>query len=462
MTSSHADAVPAAQSLATWSSALDSAALPAHVVHAAKRCILDGIGVALAGANTPWVERVLAVARAQEARPRARVFGHPDRLSAALAGLVNGTAVHALDYDDDPAACHIGAVVIPAALAVAEQVGASPMRFVTAVVAGYDITTRIGEAVDSDLLYLKGYHPTAVCGVFGSAAASSYVLGLDAETTTQAIGIAGSFSSGNQEFLAEGAMTKRLQAGKASHDGVIAAQLAQSGLTGPRTALDGRYGLWRYTESLDAPRFTRALGSRWVVGEVFVKKHASCLGNAPVLDRVLHLLESERLQPGDITEVRLGVRESTLTMIGEPRHVRVRPQTMLDAQMSLPFSLAVAMIDGEAGVAQFAPERLSDPAVLAIADRIHAYAHPALASAKAGDLTCFLDLTLRDGRHFEEKLVTYRGHPDNPMSDEEMETKFRRCAGLRLTPARVDAAVDAIWSLDKLADLEPLLAAIAG
>ena len=452
----------AAEALAAWSSGLDPRALAPSVVHAAKRCVLDGIGVALAGADTPWVERVLAVARAQETRPQARVLGHPDRLSAPLAALVNGTAVHALDYDDDPAACHIGAVVIPAALAAAERAGASPMRLLTAVIAGYDVTTRIGEAVDSDLLYLRGYHPTAVCGVFGAAAAVACVLGLDAPTATHALGIAGSFASGNQEFLAEGAMTKRLQPGKAAHDGVLAAQLARAGLTGPRTVLDGRYGLWRYTESLDAARFTRALGTRWVVGEVFVKKHASCLGNAPVLDRVLELMRTDGLAPDDVAEVRLGVRASTLTMIGEPREVRIRPQTMLDAQMSLPFSLAVAMIDGEAGIAQFTPERLRDPAVLAIAERIHAYAHPDLASAKAGDLTSYLDLRTRDGRHYRERLVSYRGHPDNPMSDEEMETKFRRCAGRRLSADRVAAASEAIWGLDALRDLEPLLAAVAG
>ncbi|HYB40597.1 MAG TPA: hypothetical protein VEL75_02445, partial [Candidatus Methylomirabilis sp.] len=177
---------------------------------------------------------------------------------------------------------------------------------------------------------------------------------------------------------------------------------------------------------------------------------------------VLDLLHAERLRPDDVAEIRVGVRPSTLTMIGEPREIRVRPRTMLDAQMSLPYSLAVAMLDGEAGIAQFAPERLSDPAVLALADRIHAYAHPDLESAKAGNLTSYLDLSTRDGRRFRERLTSYRGHPDNPMSDAEMEAKFRRCAGLRLSEARVEAAVEAIWGLDKLASLEPLLAAVAG
>jgi len=452
----------ASESLAAWASTLDPVTVPASAVHWAKRCVLDGIGVALAGAETPWVERVLRVARAQESRPRAGVLGHPDRLSAPLAALVNGTAVHALDYDDDPAACHIGAVVIPAALAVAEELGVSPLRFLAAVIVGYDVTTRIGEAVDADQLYLRGFHPTAVCGVFGAAAAAAFALGLDAETTAHALGIAGSFSSGNQEFLAEGAMTKRLQPGAAAHNGIMAALLARAGLTGPRAVLDGRYGFWRYTERLDAERFTLALGKRWVVSEVYVKKHASCLGNAPALDRVLGILRDEKLGPDDVQEIRLGVRPSTLAMIGEPREIRVRPRTMLDAQMSLPFSLAVAMVDGEAGIAQFAPERLQDPVVLALADRIHAYAHPDLGSAKAGDLTSYLDLTTRDGRRFSERLVTYRGHPDNPMSDEEMEAKFRRCAGRRLSAHRVDAAVEAIWGLDELGDLGPLLAAVEG
>jgi len=452
----------AAETLAAWSSTLDAESLPTPVLHAAKRCVLDGIGVALAGVTTPWVERVLATVRAQESAPRARIIGHPHRASAALAALVGGTAVHALDYDDDPAACHIGAVVIPAALALGEVVGASPRRFLAAVVAGYDVTTRIGEAVDADLLYHKGFHPTAVCGVFGAAAAASYLLGLDAERTADAIGIAGSFSAGNMEFLADGAMTKRLQPGKAAHDGILAAQLARAGLTGPHTVLEGRYGFWRYTESLDGARFTRDLGSRWVVGEVFVKKHASCLGNAPVIDGVLDLLRDERLRPDDVREIRAGVRASTLAMVGEPREIRVRPQTMLDAQMSLPYSLAVAMLDGEAGIAQFSADRLRDPEVLALADRIHAYSHPDLASAKAGNLTTYVDLTTTDGRSFRQRLESYRGHPDNPMSDGEMETKFRRCASLRLPEARVTAASEAIWNLDKLGDLEPLVGAITG
>jgi 2-methylcitrate dehydratase PrpD len=451
----------AAESLATWAAGVDPAALAPSVVHAAKRCVLDAVACALAGADMPWVERVLAVARAQGSPSRASVLGRADRMSAPLAALVNGTAVHALDYDDDPAACHIGAVVIPVALGLGQALRIAPPRVIAAVVLGYDVTTRIGEAIDADLLYQKGYHPTSVCGVFGAAAAAAYLHGLDAATTTHALGIAGSFSSGNMEFLADGAMTKRLQPGKAAHDGILAAELAHAGLTGPRSILDGRYGVWRYTETRDDARFTRGLGTRFAVQEVYVKKHASCLGNAPALDGVLDLMHAHRIAPAQIREIRVGVRVSTLAMVGEPREIRVRPQTMLDAQMSLPYSLAVAMLDGEAGIAQFAPDRLGDPRILGLAERIHVYAHPDLATAKAGNLTCYLDLDTTDGRHFTERLETYRGHPRTPMTDEEMEAKFRRCASRRLPDERVSAASEAIWNLDKLADLAPLLAAIA-
>jgi 2-methylcitrate dehydratase PrpD len=264
------------------------------------------------------------------------------------------------------------------------------------------------------------------------------------------------------EFLADGAMTKRLQPGKAAHDGIVAAELARTGFTGPRTVLDGRYGLWRYTETKDDARFTDRLGTRFAVQEVYVKKHASCLGNAPALDWVLDVMATHRLTPDRIREIRVGVRASTLAMIGEPREIRVRPQTMLDAQMSLPYSLAVAMLDGEAGIAQFAPERLSDPAVIALAERISAYSHPDLAAAKAGNLTSYLDLETTDGRRFTERVETYRGHPTTPMTDDEMDTKFRRCAGLRIAADRVRAAAESIWNLDKLAELRPLLAAISG
>jgi 2-methylcitrate dehydratase len=135
---------------------------------------------------------------------------------------------------------------------------------------------------------------------------------------------------------------------------------------------------------------------------------------------------------------------------------------MLDAQMSLPYSVAVAMLDGEAGIAQFAAERLHDPKVIALAERIHAYSHPDLATAKAGNLTSYMDLDTTDGRHFTDRLETYRGHPKTPMTDEEMETKFRKCASLRISADRVSATSEAIWNFDKLSDLKPLLAAIAG
>jgi 2-methylcitrate dehydratase PrpD len=198
------------------------------------------------------------------------------------------------------------------------------------------------------------------------------------------------------------------------------------------------------------------------VQEVFVKKHASCLGNAPALDWVLDLMRAQRIAPEEVREIRVGVRASTLAMIGEPREIRVRPKTMLDAQMSLPYSLGVAMLDGEAGIAQFAAARLQDPRVIALAERIHAYAHPDLAGAKAGNLTSYLDLETTDGRHFSERRETYRGHPQTPMTDEEMEAKFRTCAGLRLDGERVSATSEAIWNLDKLAELGTLIAAIAG
>jgi 2-methylcitrate dehydratase PrpD len=452
----------AAESLANYCVSLDPDALPAPALRGAKRCVLDALGVGLAGAGTPWVERALSVVRREEAPPRARIFGHPARSSASLAALVNGTAVHALDYDDDPAACHIGAVVIPTAFAVAETAGAPPRRLLAAIVLGYDVTTRIAEGVEADLLYRRGFHPTAVCGVFGAAATAAYLLGLDAESTTNALGVAGSFAAGNMEFLADGTMTKRIQPGKAAHDGILAAELARAGLTGPRTILEGRFGFWRYTEQLDAERFTKDLGSQFAVNRVFFKKHASCLANAAALDGVLDLLRDERVRPEQIEEIRVGVRPSSLAMVGEPRERRLRPETMLDAQMSLPYSLAVAILDGEAGIAQFTRERLRDPAVLALAERIYPYRHPKLETARAGDLTAYVDLVTTDGRRYSRRFATYRGHPDTPMTDAELGAKFRRCASPVLSGERVEAALDAIWNLDSLPSLEPVLAAVAG
>jgi 2-methylcitrate dehydratase PrpD len=452
----------ATQVLAEYIAGCRFEALSREVVDATVRCIQDLLGVALAGVKTPWAEKVASVAAASGGTSQATLWGRGRQGSVVAAALVNGTAAHALDYDDDPGCCHIGAVIIPAALAVAEVQRSTPQEFLTAVCAGYDVTTRVSDGIDPALLYARGYHPTSVCGVFGAAAAAGRLMRLPPEVVTNGLGIAGSFSAGNLEFLSDGAMTKRLQAGKAAADGVLAAQLAAEGFTGPRSVLEGPYGLWRYTERRRAPAFTADLGVRYAVREVHFKQHACCLGSAAAVDGVLELIAGERLGPADIESLRVGLCQAGYAIVAEPYPEDHAPANMLEAQMSLRFTLAVAGIDGIVGAPQFADERLRDRRVLALARRIHPYLHPALASAPADDVTAYIDLTTRDGRTLSRVQRTYRGHPEDPMSAEELTAKFLRNARVSLPEGRCAALLEAVRGLPALEGLSPLLDALRG
>ena len=430
---------------------------PPKTVADAILCVQDLLGVALAGATTPWAQQAAAAAEALGASGAATWWGSRQRGSAVSAALVNGTAAHALDWDDDPGCCHIGAVVIPAAIAEAEARGASGPELLTAICVGYDVTTRVSDGIDPDLLYQKGYHPTAVCGVFGAAAAVGRLMRLSAKELADAIGIAGSFSAGNMEFLSGGAMTKRVQAGKAAADGVLAAHLASKGFTGPHTILEGPYGVWRYTESRRIERFTADLGRRYTVGEVHFKKHASCLAMAAALDGALDLAREHRLRASDIAAIRVGLCPTGHSQVGEPHDPNAPPPTVMAAQMSLRYCLAIGLIDGMVGVDQFAEARLSNPDILALSRRIEPYVHPALAGAPPDDVTAFLDVTTRDGRTLSRIQPTYRGHPSTPMSAVEMEEKFRACAGRLLSASDVETLLSAIHRLPELPTLDDLV-----
>jgi 2-methylcitrate dehydratase PrpD len=436
--------------------------LPPAATAASLVCVQDLLGVALAGATTPWAAHVAAAAESLGTRGAATWWGTGRRGSAVSAALVNGTAAHALDWDDDPGCCHIGAVVIPAAMAEAEGRGASGRELLNAICVGYDVTTRVSDGIDPDRLYQKGYHPTAVCGVFGAAAAVGRLMRLSPEALADALGIAGSFSAGNMEFLSDGAMTKRVQAGKAAADGVLAAHLAGRGFTGPRTILEGPYGLWRYTEWRQTERFTADLGRRYAINEVHFKKHACCLAMAAALDGALELVREHGLQVRDIASIRVGLCPTGHSQVGEPHDPDAAPPTVMAAQMSLRYSLAVCLLDGRVGAEQFAETRLASPEVLDLSRRIEPYVHPALAGAPPDDVTAFLDVMTRDGRTISRVQPTYRGHPSTPMSAAEMEEKFRVCAGRLLGVGEVEQLLSAIHRLPELRTLAKLMGPLRG
>jgi 2-methylcitrate dehydratase PrpD len=314
---------------------------------------LDTIGVALAGSTTKWAKIIAKYVKNQAVPGKSTVLNYWNKTQSSLAAFANGTFSHSLDYDDDPGICHIGAVIVPASIAIAEELEANGQELITAINIGYDIVTRVEEAFDGETMFQRGFHPTAICGVFGAAAAASKILRLDREKTTNALGIAGSFASGLMEFLSDGSMTKRIHPGWAAQNGIKAAYLAMNEFTGPKTVFEGKHGLKGFSREINSSKLLVGLGERFDVARSSLKKYPSCLYNASAIDGILELYNDKGIRPKDVKSIDIKVRSVAMRLVGDPIKRKYEPQTMLDAQMSMPYSVAVALIDGKAYLEQF-------------------------------------------------------------------------------------------------------------
>src|SRR5205814_446935 len=250
-----------------------------------RELVLDLIGVALAGARQPSSPPAAHVATALGGSGEASVFGSGQKTSAVWAALANGTEAHAVELDDvtTESSLHPGVAVIPAAIALAQELQAQPKALMEAIVAGYEVTMRVGNALNPASAYARGFHPTGVAGIFGAATAASHLLQLSVDQRCLALGIAGTMASGSLEYLADGSWTKRLNAGWAAHAGVVAAQLAAGGFTGPASALDGRFGVLRgYTSDPEPWRLLAGLGEDFQIMRALMGR-AECYRD-PALD----------------------------------------------------------------------------------------------------------------------------------------------------------------------------------
>ncbi|GIK86794.1 MAG: 2-methylcitrate dehydratase [Betaproteobacteria bacterium] len=441
--------------------------LPAPVVRQAKWCILDAIGVALAGTDKPWAQAVLNESRRQRSHGRATIWRYGDTSSDAMAAMVNGMFAHSMDFNDDIAGIQAGGLIPPTALAVAEEVGASGRDLIAATALGYDVAVRVADAINSQQLYIRGYQPTAVCGGFGATAVAGKLLGLDAPQLADAFGIAGSYAGGTIEFLKDGTDTKRYHVAKAAHGGVLSARLAAGGMNGPRTIFEGDYGLFRVCSADSRPeRLLVDLGSRWDILDTSFKKYPFCDGNAAPLEATLALLRERRLAIDEVASFHYRIKTFLVPYCIDyhgDRARKFRPRTELDAQMSLPYCIAVGLLrDGELRVEDFDPSMFDDPRIHAIADRVDAEADPELDKVplRPMSMPSIATLTTRDGRTHRMRVDYQRGDPRNPFTAEEYVAKFHACADGILGRTLAERVVDRVMGLEEIDDLSSLTAAV--
>ncbi|MGI8926583.1 MAG: MmgE/PrpD family protein [Tepidiformaceae bacterium] len=418
-------------------------ALPPDVVFLAKQCLLDWLGVTIAGAGEPLAAMLREQAAFEGGNPQATLIGDGARVSVAQATLVNGATSHALDFDD----VHLGmsghpsVPVIPGLLALAEHRGAGGPAFIAAFVAGFEVECRAGALVMPGH-YTRGFHATGTLGTFGSAAACAHLMGLDEVRWLHALGIAGAQAAGLKSMF--GTMTKPLHAGKAAANGLLAAMLAERGYTASTAVFETPQGFAAtQTDTVDFARALRGLGVDYAIRAVLFKYHAACYGTHETIEGVLRLKERERLDPSQVRAIRLIVPSGNLAMCNIPV-----PTTALEGKFSLRFTAALALSDGETGEQAFTDAAVRRPDLAALRDRVTVDA--AGADAERGTV---VRLDLADGR-----TVTEAVNLDTPETDLErqwrrLEAKFRSLAQPKLGPGGTDEVIRAVASLENADDM---------
>lgn len=428
---------------------------PVPAVEAARRAILDCLGVMLAGATEPASRILQRVAQAEGGTPLCTVVGTGRRTGAVWAALCNGTAAHALDFDDTNFALmgHPSAPVLAAALAAGELALADGRAVVHAFLLGFEVETTLAEVVNPPH-YEHGWHATCTLGTFGAAAAAARLLGLDAAQTRTALAVAASQSSGLKENF--GTMTKPFHAGHAARSGVLAALLAREGWTASEHAVEGAQGflsvLGAAKRNLDA---LATLGTPWKIltTGVAVKPYPSCACTHSIIDGALELRRMRGIDPDEVEEVTVGVSAAVPRIL-----IHSRPRTGLEAKFSAEFSAAAALTDGRVGLATFQDDRAQDPRIRQLMERVRVVVDPEIPSDLERHVWTRVTVRLKDGRSASIGPRPVPGHPANPLPLEALREKFRECAGLALPADRVDSAAAMVNSLDSCPDLRSLTA----
>jgi 2-methylcitrate dehydratase PrpD len=399
--------------------------LPAVVVAKAKRHILDTFGAALAGARSDEAKRTSVALAAADGGGRSPAWGTSVAFSPRNAALVNGTAAHAFELDDTGGCDHSGAVVLPAAIAALDATDRplSGRELVTAVVLGYDLGRRVLEGFGGYKPHNQaGWHSTGTCGTFAAAAAAASILGLDARALASALGLAASFSSGLWAFIHDGAMAKRVHAGRAAEGGLLAALLAAGGITGPMHVFDDVWGGFFKTFAATAPdpdALTRDLGRTWAISRAAIKPYASCRDTHAAVDAVARVLDRHSLKAADVTEIRVRANAFLAGMVGG----RVA-DSLPAAQMSLPYAVAARTVFGSAGLSAYSATRRQDPVLRAMLDRVFLDIDETVVASDRSTVK----IALSNGTEIEESTQVPRGAPENPLDDNDLFAKFAELA----------------------------------
>lgn len=438
--------------------------IPGEVIERIKLLILDSLGCAVFGAGLPWSRILMDTLGAVDTTPGCTLWGTGRRLSAPHAALVNGTLVQGFELDDvhRVGVLHVGAVTLPAVLAVAElRPGMTGRELLTAAVAGYEIGPRVGMCMGQEHIG-QGWHSGATVGVFSACAGAARALRLAPAQAVHALGIAGTQSAGLMAAQF-GAMVKRMHAGRSAQSGLYGALLAEQGFTGIVDVFENEYGGFcttfsRSTDRFDRRELTAGLGDQWETMRIALKFY-SCVGsNHTTLDALRAMQARHPFGPEEVERIVVHGSRVTVDHVGW----QYEPQGLTSAQLNLPYCVATLLLEGDVFVDQFTEAKVADPDRIRASRKVSVVEDPAItARGKAFRHMVRVEATLRDGTRMEETVEAPRGSEHSFASADQVIAKFRKLAGRRIARDQVERIVDGVMGAERMEDAAGLVALLA-
>jgi 2-methylcitrate dehydratase PrpD len=451
--------------LARFASTIDAPRLDAAVVKAVKTNILDTLSCALAGSSAKAIAEVSGLVREWAGAPQADLWVFGGKFPAHQAAWVNGGMSHARDYDDthDAAILHAGVTSVPAAIAAGQLHGKlSGADLIAAVAAGLEVTCRLGVAIKVDIVE-SGFIYTSLLGYFGATAAAGRALGLTEEEMLNAFGIVYSSVAGNHQVTRDASLMKRLQPGLAAQAAVVAVQLAKRGIRGAQHVFEGADGFFRVYlhDRVDGNVVRKDLGKRFELLNLSYKPYPCCRDTHSAVDAVLKLRAKEHRPASDIESIRVGVTAPGYQMVCVPEHIRLAPRTIVEAQFSIPYTVAAAWIDGTLAMRHFSDEGLRRQDILELAKRVQPYVDADIDRDWSRFVTpARVVVRFRGGQGAEVRVDYPKGHPKNAMTETEFSAKTADCATFAAKPLPGDTAsrlTSAVGKLESLPDISELI-----
>lgn len=442
--------------LAEWACGFRYEELSAQQQERLQVLLLDHLACVARGSRLPWGEGLKQWATSYGGSGNATVVGSALRAAPHVAGLLNATAAHGMEFDDthDPSLTHPGAGVIATALAVAEDTDADGREVLAAITVGYEVTARVGIATGASIME-RGFHPTALFGGYGAAAAAARLYGRDARALESAWGLLLSMTGGSMQFSQDpqGTTVKRLHGGYGSFHGILAAQLVGHGIEGPAGAVDGRYGMTKLFGGEDcAPHVLRRSSTeKLAIEEISLKPYPSCRLFHSTIDALREALGELPCDPGEITSITVGA-PSVVAL----QHMMRRPTSMMAAQYSLPFVVAAAIVKGPYSDGAFEPAALSDPGVLSVADKVHCVHDAGMEAAFPRHFGSWAEVEKRDGQRARADRLDSYGTPALPMPIEATRAKASslfEAAGLRVALPELMNAISRLGDGGRVSDV---------